>query len=47
MPIAFRARLAGIAAAGVLAAAAFAEPATADTIRLKIASGHNMNWHFI
>ncbi|MGE0255803.1 MAG: hypothetical protein AB7N54_16865 [Alphaproteobacteria bacterium] len=47
MPIAFRTRLAGLAAAGVLAATAFAAPAAADTIRLKIASGHNMNWHFI
>lgn len=47
MSNAFRTGLVGIAAAGVMAATAFAGPAAAETIRLKIASGHNMNWHFI
>ena len=41
-----RTLLAGVAA--VVLVAAVAAPASADhTIRLKIASGHNMNWHFI
>ena len=30
-----------------LAVVAIAVPANAETYRLKIASGHNMNWHFI
>ena len=34
-------------AATALAAVAIVSPANAETYRLKIASGHNMNWHFI
>jgi TRAP-type C4-dicarboxylate transport system substrate-binding protein len=34
-------------AAVIVAASVAAVPASADTYRLKIASGHNMNWHFI
>ena len=34
-------------AATALAAVAIVSPANAETYKLKIASGHNMNWHFI
>lgn len=42
-----RLTLAALASAALVAVAGFGAPAQAETYRLKIASGHNNNWHFI
>ena len=42
-----RLTLAALASAALVGVAGFGAPAQAETYRLKIASGHNNNWHFI